>query len=446
MRAALSSHAVALGYFLCSLCLPTVLCYKVRVGYNTVANPSKLAMNRGLFEKETGSPIEWHEVPRSYKSIIALANDELDMTVANSVDIARAMTRRLPIKLVWVVEELWSSEALMVHNNFHVNWGGTVRTPKNLKGMNIGVTFGGTEHYALESYYKEMQVDIVTNSLYQMNGCRYAGPPHCQAKYLWETSNVTGCQLLEPCHYSPPTANSVNFIGMQRQELREAWNNGQIHAIYAGWQELDFYKQDGYILLTTQELANWGKSLFNGLLVSDKFLAKLDFNARNFTAKTILTFGKAHFYYTNNTKEFQVSYAGKESVSARIESVSDVDHTKVAEKLTLLNIPTMEEQIGCRYLGCGSNGGIARALRDQAKFCSEIKYDSNNPTILKQDLLGVQLIDYLSDYSPWITPFYIKSLLDLGINASYFLAIGDKLHLGYQITANYGRTVSIITT
>lgn len=58
----------------------------------------------------------------------------------------------------------------------------------------------------------------------------------------------------------------------------------------------------------------------------------------------------------------------------------------------------------------------------------------------------LQLVDYLSDYTPWITPFYINTLLDKGINATYLLAIGDKVHLGYQITANYGRTISIITT
>lgn len=78
-----------------------------------------------------------------------------------------------------------------------------------------------------------MSVDIVTNSvrlecnmelisaqLYEMEGCNFNGPPHCQQKFLWEESNVTACKLLKPCHYTPPRDDAVNFIGMQREELR----------------------------------------------------------------------------------------------------------------------------------------------------------------------------------------------------------------------------------
>lgn len=417
------------------------------MGYNLVVNPSKLSMNKALFERETSQQIEWFEHPLSYKSIVALANDELDMTVANSVDIARAFSRKLPVKLVWVVEELWNTEGLFVHNDFHVVFGGPVRTPLNLKGMKIGVTLGGTEHYALEAYFKEMQVDMITNSLYQLRGCNYIGPPQCHQKPLPNNTNTTQCKMLEPCHYEEQKNNTVHFIGMQRHELREAWDKKEIHAVYAGWQEIDFYQENnGYLLMSTQELTNWGKSLFNGLLVSDKFLARTDLNPWNVTAATILTYAKAHYYYVNNTKEFMELYAGKESVSARIEAVADYPMAGVANKLRLLRIPTMEDQVSCRYFGCGIHGGLAKALKDQARFCTQIKIDQNPEKVLQQELFSVQLADMMDDYTPWITSFYTQTLLDQGTNASYFLAIGDRIHLGYQITANYGRTTSLITT
>ena len=61
----------------------------------------------------------------------------------------------------------------------------------------------------------------------------------------------------------------------------------------------------------------------------------------------------------------------------------------VAKKLAQIKITTMEDQVcatcitqvssrhfvqvSCMYLGCGAAGRIALALKDQAKFCTEIR-------------------------------------------------------------------------
>ena len=105
-----------------------------------------------------------------------------------------------------------------------------------MQGLTIGVTFGGTEHYALMTYYKEMQVDVSTNTvldqaslcwlahcalqLYQMQGCRYEGPPHCHHKpALPGIANDTQCKMLIPCHYTPQP-NAVNVVGLHPEELK----------------------------------------------------------------------------------------------------------------------------------------------------------------------------------------------------------------------------------
>merc|ERR1711998_191559 len=74
---------------------------EVLFGYDTVVKPAKLFMNRGIFDRDcTAGNITWREQSDSYKSLVALANNQLDITPANSVDIARAITRQLPVKLV----------------------------------------------------------------------------------------------------------------------------------------------------------------------------------------------------------------------------------------------------------------------------------------------------------------------------------------------------------
>jgi len=423
---------------------------EVRFGYDKLVTPGKLFQNQGRFDEAVGRKISWREQPLSYKSMLALANDELDLGIVNSVDIARAFTRQLPLRLVWVSEELWDTEALLVHNRYHIKNDGTsevgkVRTPQDLMGKTIGVTFGGTEHYALEAYFKEFQIPIVTNSLYQMRGCKYSGPPFCQNPSN-NPGNNSQCKLLIPCHYSYSPSTVVNFVGMHREELREAWTNGSIHAVYAGWQERAWYEQTGHILVTSRELAKWGKTIFNGLVVSDKFLARTDVDARNFTANVIEQYARSNYYYKNNTKEFTTDYAGKDAVVQRIESVTDVPAGIINDRMKLLQIPTLSEQADCWYLGCGENGRVARALKDQAKFCSEIKLDPNEPKILEQSLRSSQLVDIMDQYSPKVDPQFVNYLLSQGIDGTYYLAVGAKVHLGYQITANYGRTTSLIIT
>jgi len=418
----------------------------VRFGYDRMISPSKLAMNQNTFQTNTKHNITWVQFPDSYKSIIAVANGEVDITVAHSVDIARAISRRLPIKLIWVAEELWDTEGFVVQKSYHVAHGGRVQTPLDMRGLTIGVTFGGTEHYALMTYYKEMQVDVSTNTLYQMQGCRYEGPPHCHHKpALPGIVNDTQCKMLIPCHYTPQP-NAVNVVGLHPEELKEAWRTDKIQAVYSGWRDLEFYVADGITMMTNQELSNWGKVTFHGLVVSDRFMARTDVVPGNFTADTILTFARAHYYYDNNTKEFEINYSGKESVGSRISAVTHDSVEMVAKKLAQIKISTMEDQVSCMYLGCGAAGRIALALKDQAKFCAEIRLDRNEPKQITQKIYPYQLADIIDDYSTCIDPQYIQQSLNMGLNASYFLPIGAKLHIGYQITANYGRTVSIIIT
>ena len=66
-----------------------------------------------------------------------LSRVAFDPTHACAVDIARAFTRQLPLRLVWVSEELWDTEALLVHNRYHIKNDGTsevgkIRTPQDL--------------------------------------------------------------------------------------------------------------------------------------------------------------------------------------------------------------------------------------------------------------------------------------------------------------------------
>ena len=58
----------------------------------------------------------------------------------------------------------------------------------------------------------------------------------------------------------------------------------------------------------------------------------------------------------------------------------------------------------------------------------------------------MQLAETIQDYSVYIDTSFIQSNIDAGKNGEYFLDPGDTVYFGYQTTANYGRTLKMITT
>ena len=58
--------------------------------------------------------------------------------------------------------------------------------------------------------------------------------------------------------------------------------------------------------------------------------------------------------------------------------------------------PTLEEQAGCDWLGCGKEGGAARALTATAQF---LKSEKKIPSVL-------------SDYSLFVNPQWVKLALE----------------------------------
>ena len=96
------------------------------------------------------------EVQDSYKATVAMANSEVELVVANSgaricplnnflsrvcspdtsgfatADIARAFSRAMPARLIYICEELHNAEALLVQDKHHAKNGGPIRSIRDL--------------------------------------------------------------------------------------------------------------------------------------------------------------------------------------------------------------------------------------------------------------------------------------------------------------------------
>jgi len=336
------------------------------------------------------------------------------------------------------------------------------------QGKIIAVWFGSTMHFALHSFYSELQVKISETTIYQRTACRV---------------DATLGQL-EPCYYKNEP-DAVTFMSMMPEDIGYYWGvpdglgsshrrlmayNGRcdhypdighcypetFQAAYVGYPFTHEFKRTGTVLITQATTAKWQKVTFTGLLANTGFLYELEpkyatYNVANFIQIFLDEMAKANYYFTNNTKEFGLDYAGIDSVAHRIASVIGGDKQLVAPWLALFKYPLPTDQVSVQWMGSGNRSRVAIALKAQAKFLQNIIKEDFNliPTTFGREVIDMQdyqLAETLADYSPFVDMSFIEANLRNNKDGVYFLDPGDTVHLGYQTTANYGRTTSFIMT
>ena len=292
----------------------------VTVGYQLVFNPWKVAIAAGRFEQETGYEIEWRKFDSGSKVITAMAAGEVQIAMAGSSPIAAGVSRGVPMQLFWIVEDIASAEALVVRN------GAGIAAPQDLKGKRLGVPFVSTTHF---------------HTLF----------------------------ALEQFGIAP---TELEVLNLQPTQIAEAWERGEIDAAFVWGPALDRIKQTGRVLITSGLLSRWGKATFDGMVV------ERDFAAANpdFMTAFVKVLDTANEAYRANPEAWTPDAP---EVAAIVELVGG-EPSDVPEVLSLYAFPTLEQQASCDWLGCGADGGAARALRFTSEFLlSEGKIESLFP-------------------------------------------------------------------
>jgi len=406
---------------------------EVSIGYMLNYNPWKLAVSLGTFERVTGYTIKWMEIKDSFKATVALGSNEVELVVANSADIARAFSRHMAGRLIYITEEVDNSEALLIHPDWHASNGGPIRSPRDLIGHEVYVNYGSTAHYSLCVMLKQMQLNIIHDTTYKRG-------EKC---------------TLRPCHV-PNAHNSVTIIGLSNEDILKKWWTGNLKAAYVGLPELNVMKHNATILFTNRLTAQWDKPTFSGLIASNEFLDRLNpkyatYNVETFIQMFISEMAKSNYYYENNTKEFGAVYKldtiGTQRVSGAIASVTGgSNEAEVFQQLILRRYPSLKDQLSCKWMGCGDRGRVARSLKDQAEFFLMIKADNNKPKKSTQDVSEIKLAETLKSYSKFVDVSYMQTVWDAGVTGAYPLTTGQFVHTGYTIMTMFGPTRSLMTS
>ena len=293
---------------------------EVTVGYQLVFNPWKVPIVEGTFEKETGAKINFRKFDSGAKVITAMASGDVDIALAGSSPIAAGVSRGVPMELFWIVEDIASAEALVVRD------GSGIVAPQDLKGKKLGVPFVSTTHFHTLFALEQFGID----------------------------------------------PNDVEVLNMQPNQIAAAWERGDIDAGFVWDPALSRLKASGKVLITSGQLSTWGKATFDGMVVNKEFAAA---NA-DFMTKFVKVIAAADASYRDNP----MAWTPDSKEVKAITSLVGGNPEDVPGVLALYSFPTLEEQASCAWLGCGKEGGAARALQFTSEFLkNEGKIDALQP-------------------------------------------------------------------
>ena len=302
------------------------------IGYQLVMNPWKVAIVDGAFEKATGYKISWKRLDSGAKAITAMASGDVDIALAGSSPIAAGVSRGLPIKLFWIVENINDAEALVVRD------GAGITAPQDLKGRKIGVPFVSTTHFHTLFALEQFGID----------------------------------------------PSEVKLLNMQPNAIAAAWERGDIDAAFVWDPALGRIKKSGTVLISSGQLAAWGKATFDGMVVRNEFA---DANG-DFMCRFIETIAAADAAWRDDPASFA---PGTENAGKVVKLIGG-NEADVAGVLSLYDFPDMETQAGPAWLG----GGAATALTATAEFLkAERKVDA-----------------LLPDYGAVVTNEHVKAAMD----------------------------------
>lgn len=308
---------------------------EVTIGYQLIFNPWKVAIAQGEFEKETGYKINWHKFDSPGRLLPAMTSGDVHIGLLGSTGVATAMSRGINVELVWVAEGIAAAEALVVRD------GSGIVAPQDLKGKKIAVPFVSTTHFHTLFALEQFGID----------------------------------------------PRELTILNLPPNGIAAAWLRGDIDAAFVWDPALSKIKSSGKVLITSGELGRWGKPTFDGIVASRDFTG----NNPDFMVGFVSVLAETDAAYRNNVSAWTPD---SPQVKAIVGLVGG-NPQDVPGVLASYVFPTLKEQASCDWLGCGENGGAARALKATAEF---LKNEKKIPSVLLK-------------YSKFVNPQWVELAL-----------------------------------
>jgi len=334
----LAQKSLGLSVLMSSLCLSQFAnAETITIGYQGMMNPWKSVIAEKKLESTTGMEVEWRRFDSGAKVITAMASGDIDIATAGSSPIAAAVNRGLDIELVWILENINDAEALVVRD------GSGIAAPQDLKGKKIGVPFVSTTHFHMLFALEQFGL----------------------------------------------SDKEVSLINMQPNAIAAAWERGDIDGAFIWDPALGRIKESGQVLISSGELSRWGKATFDGMVIN-----------KSFGEENPETVAQLIKLIADADAEYRASKGALTADSLMVKNIAKMtggQAENVPGVLALYEYPSLAEQTSCVWLGCGNEGGAAKALMFTSEF-------------LKQEGKVPALAD---DYSVFVNPSFAEAAAEL---------------------------------
>ncbi|AVO56663.1 taurine ABC transporter substrate-binding protein [Pseudomonas chlororaphis] len=194
----------------------------VTVAYQTTVDPAKVAQADGTYEKVTQAKIDWRKFDNGADIIAAIASGDVQIGYLGSSPLTAAITRKVPVETFLIATQIGAAEALVARD------GSGIKTPQDLVGKKVAVPFVSTGHYSLLAALKHWKID----------------------------------------------PSKVQILNLAPPAIIAAWKRGDIDATYVWDPALGVAKENGKVLITSGELAQFGAPTFDAWIVRKDFAEK----------------------------------------------------------------------------------------------------------------------------------------------------------------------------
>jgi taurine transport system substrate-binding protein len=304
---------------------------EVTFAHQDMLVPLRTVMESGELEKATGYKINWRMFGGGGDVIKAMASGGVQIGEAGSSPITAAASQGQDIKLFWILDDIADAEALISRNGAGIN------SVKDLKGKKVATPFVSTAHYQLMAIMKVEGVD----------------------------------------------PKGVNVMNMRPPEIAAAWERGDIDAAFIWDPILSKIKGNGKTIATSKTIGAKGFPTFDGLVVNAQWASENE----AFMVALVKALAKADGEYRANKAKWTVDSPQVKAVAKWTKA----DAKDVPPSMALYTFPTMQEQIGPKWLG----GAAAKAMSTTADFLKE----------------QGRIQEVKKDYSAFVTDVYIKKAM-----------------------------------
>lgn len=147
---------------------------------------------------------------------------------------------------------------------------------------------------------------------------------------------------------------------MQPNAINAAWTRGDIDAAFIWDPVLGKIKESGKVLISSGDLSSWGKATFDGLVVNKEFGAENS----ELVANLIKLMAEADASYVSQ----KATFSADSDMAKSIAKLTGASAENVPGVLALYDFPSIDQQLSCSWLGCGKDGGAAKAMAFTSEF------------------------------------------------------------------------------